>query len=373
MGYFNATLRRVKACRGAGFDRLPAEEIFMKLSIFSVQDHYPGRPRTVPQLYAEVINQAVLADTLGYEGFFSAEHHFHPYGVVPNPSVLLSAIAQRTQRVRLGTAISVLTFHDPRTLAETFAMVDVLTGGRFVLGVGSGYLKHEFEGYGVALEEKRDRFDECLRAVELLLTGERITFHGKYHHIDAVQLNVLPVQKPIPLYVAILRKEAAYHVGLQGKGLLWVPYASVERFDEIGPLIEEFRRGRSEAAEKASALPKALGDNIVCLHTHVAESDAEARRVASAAFDLYVETRLYAKRMTFDDVLRSGVCLFGGVDTVVDKLCALAGMGINHVMTLQNFGYLPAPEVEKSMRILIEQVMPKVRARLARKPLASVA
>jgi alkanesulfonate monooxygenase SsuD/methylene tetrahydromethanopterin reductase-like flavin-dependent oxidoreductase (luciferase family) len=340
----------------------------MKLSIFSVQDHYPDRPRTVPQLYAEVIDQAVLADMLGYEGFFSAEHHFHPYGVVPNPSVLLSAIAQRTQRIRLGTAISVLTFHDPRTLAETLAMVDVLTGGRFVLGVGSGYLKHEFEGYGVAPEEKRDRFDECLNAVELLLTGERITFHGKYHHIDAVQLNVLPVQKPIPLYVAILRKEAAYHVGRQGKGLLWVPYASVDRFDEIGPLIEEFRRGRSEAAEKASALAKNLGDNIVCLHTHVAESDAEVRRVAGAPFDLYVETRLYAKRMTFDDVLRSGVCLFGSVDTVVDKLCALAEMGINHVMTLQNFGYLPAPEVAKSMRILIEQVMPKVRARLARAP-----
>ena len=128
-----------------------------------------------------------------------------------------------------------------------------------------------------------------------------------------------------------------------------------------------------KAAEKASALAKNLGDNIVCLHTHVAESEAEVSRVTSAAFDLYVETRLYAKRMTFDDVLRSGVCLFGGVDTVVDKLCALADTGINHVMTLQNFGYLPAREVEKSMRILMDQVMPKVRARLARRPLASVA
>jgi alkanesulfonate monooxygenase SsuD/methylene tetrahydromethanopterin reductase-like flavin-dependent oxidoreductase (luciferase family) len=344
-----------------------------KLSIFSVLDHYPDRLRTVPQLYGEVIDQAVLADVLGYAGFFAAEHHFHPYGVVPNPSVLLSAIAQRTRHIRLGSAISTLTFHYPRTLAETFAMVDVLSGGRFVLGAGSGYLKHEFEGYGVAPEEKRDRFDECLRGVELLLSGERITFHGKYHHIDAVQLNVLPVQKPIPLYVAILRKEAAYHVGLQGKGLLTVPYGSIDRFDEIGPLIGEFRRGRGDAAQKASALPEILGDNIVCLHTHVAETDAEVRRVASAAFDLYVETRLYAKRMTFDDILRSGVCLFGSVDTVADKLCALAAMGIDHVMTLQNFGHLPAPEVEKSMRILIEQVMPKVRTRLVRKPLASVA
>ena len=94
----------------------------MKLSLFSVQDHYPDGARTVPQLYKQVIDQAVLAEELGYAAFFSAEHHFHPYGVVPNPTALLCAIAQRTTRIRLGTAISILTFHNPRTAAEIFAM-----------------------------------------------------------------------------------------------------------------------------------------------------------------------------------------------------------------------------------------------------------
>src|SRR5262245_19123206 len=345
----------------------------MKLSIFSVQDHYPDRQRTIPQLYNEVMNQAVLADELGYDGFFLAEHHFHPYGVAPNPELLLAAMAQRTRRIRLGTAISVLTFHDPRTAAETFAMTDVIAGGRFVLGVGSGYLKHEFDGYGVAASEKRERFDECLQAVELLLSGERVTFHGKFHRLDDVAINVRPLQNPLPLYVAILRREAAYHVGRQGKGLLSGPYAALDRFEDIGRPVEEFRRGRAEAAEKASALPQALGDNIVCLHTHVAETDAEARRIAAAAFDLYVETRLYAKRMAYDDILRSGICLFGSVDTVADQLCRLADMGIDHVMALQNFGGLPAPEVERSMRMMIEQVMPKVAARRARNPATAIA
>ena len=77
----------------------------MKLSLFSVQDHYPDGARTVPQLYKQVIDQAVLAEELGYAAFFSAEHHFHPYGVVPNPTALPCAIAQRTTRIRLGTAI----------------------------------------------------------------------------------------------------------------------------------------------------------------------------------------------------------------------------------------------------------------------------
>jgi alkanesulfonate monooxygenase SsuD/methylene tetrahydromethanopterin reductase-like flavin-dependent oxidoreductase (luciferase family) len=343
----------------------------MKLSIFSVQDHYPDRQRTVPQLYGEVIAQAVLAEQLGYAGFFPAEHHFHPYGTAPNPALLLAAMAQRTRRIWLGTAISVLTYHDPRTLAETFAMTDVISGGRFVLGAGSGYLKHEFDGYGIAPQEKRERFDECLRAVELLLTGERVTFEGKYHRLADVAINVLPLQRPLPIYVAILRREAAYHVGLQGKGLMSVPYAALDRFDEIGELTREFQRGREDAG-KAAALPPSLGDNIVCLHTHVAESDAEARHTAAAAFDLYVETRLYARRMVYDDILRSGICLFGSVDTVADKLCALADMGVDHIMTLQNFGALPAREVERSMRMMIERVMPKVTARLARKPAAAM-
>jgi hypothetical protein len=80
----------------------------LKLSLFCVQDHYPEGARTVPQLYKQVIDQAVLAEVLGYAAFFSAEHHFHPYGVVPNPTALLCAIAQRTTRIRLGTAISIL-------------------------------------------------------------------------------------------------------------------------------------------------------------------------------------------------------------------------------------------------------------------------
>jgi alkanesulfonate monooxygenase SsuD/methylene tetrahydromethanopterin reductase-like flavin-dependent oxidoreductase (luciferase family) len=345
----------------------------MKLSLFSVQDHYPDRPRTVPQLYKQVIEQAVLGEKLGYEVFFSAEHHFHPYGVVPNPTALLCAIAQRTTRIKLGTAISILTFHDPREAAENFAIADILSDGRFVLGTGSGYLKHEFEGFYIDPAEKRDRFDECLEIVERLLSGERVTYQGKFSRLDAVRLNVEAIQKPVPLYVAILRKEAAYHVGLQGRGLLTVPYGSLDHVDEIGPLLSEFRCGRTEAGNKAVVLPETLGDNVVCLHTHVAESDEAARRTAQGPFDLYVNTRLYAKKMVYDDILRSGIHLFGSVDAVADKLCALADMGVDHVMTMQNFGSMAPADVVNSMRLLTERVMPQVRERLAARSLRSIA
>lgn len=331
----------------------------MRTSIFSVQDHYPAEARTVPDLYGQVIEQAELADRLGYDTFFVAEHHFHEYGVVPNPAVMLSALAQRTRRIRLGSAISILTFHHPLTVAESYAMVDVLSGGRLVLGVGSGYLRHEFEGYGIDGAEKRARFDEALEVVTRALAGERVSFHGHHVTVDAVALNVRPVQTPPPIHVAVLRKEAAYHVGAKGQRIVFVPYASVDRFEEIGELIADYRRGQADGGVASR------DDDIqIALHTHVAADDHTARQNAGAAFDRYVASRLYARRQTWDDIMASGLSLMGGADHVADTLVRLYEMGVRHVMTLHNFGLLDRPLVLCSMRRLAQDVMPRVQERV---------
>jgi alkanesulfonate monooxygenase SsuD/methylene tetrahydromethanopterin reductase-like flavin-dependent oxidoreductase (luciferase family) len=330
----------------------------MKLSIFSVQDHYPSQARTVPQLYGEIVAQAELADALGYDTFWVAEHHFHEYGVVPNPAVMLSTLAQRTKRLRLGTAISILTFHNPLTVAESYAMVDVLSGGRLVYGVGSGYLAHEFAGYRIDPAEKRDRFDENLAIVRRLLAGERVSAAGKFSKVDAVALNVVPIQRKVPIYVAVLRREAAYHIGRQGNNLMCVPYASLENFEQIGDLIAEYRRGRAE-----SGLAPSDDDAVVTLHTHVAEADSAARRDAEKPFNLYVDTRLYARKSTYDDAMANGLHLFGSVETVTDKLVALHRMGVRNVSTLHNFGLMAQPLVRASMERLMRDVLPRVLAR----------
>jgi alkanesulfonate monooxygenase SsuD/methylene tetrahydromethanopterin reductase-like flavin-dependent oxidoreductase (luciferase family) len=331
----------------------------MLMSIFSVQDHYPAGSRSVADFYGEIIAQAELADRVGCDTFWLAEHHFHEYGVVPNPAVMLAALAQRTTRLRLGTAISVLTFHHPLTVAESYAMVDVLSGGRLVYGVGSGYLPHEFAGYAIDPAEKRERFDENLSLVRRLLAGERVSSKGRFHCIDAVALNVRSLQRDVPIYVAVLRREAAYFVGKQGSNLMCVPYASVESFADIGELVAEYRRGRVE-----HGLPTADEDTVVTLHTHVADSDAQARRNAEAAFNLYVDTRLYAKKSTYDDAMRNGLHLFGSVETVTDKLVALHRMGVRHVSALQNFGMLAQPLVLESMERMMREVMPRVADRI---------
>ena len=171
----------------------------MKFGIFSVVDHYPNElARTSGQFYAELLEQVAAADALGFDSFWIAEHHFHEYGAIPRPPVWMAAAAQRTKRIRLGAAVVVLPFDHPLRTAEDYAMVDVISGGRLNLGVGSGYLKHEYEGFGIDPEEKRDRFDEALDVLLKAWSGERFSYRGKYQRVDDVQLNVMPVQRPRP-------------------------------------------------------------------------------------------------------------------------------------------------------------------------------
>jgi alkanesulfonate monooxygenase SsuD/methylene tetrahydromethanopterin reductase-like flavin-dependent oxidoreductase (luciferase family) len=333
----------------------------MRYSVFSVNDHHPRLARTVPQLYAQVMRQCELAETLGYDTFFCAEHHFHEYGVVPNPALMLAALAQRTKRIRLGSAISILTFHDPRHIAETYAMLDLLCGGRLVFGVGSGYLAHEFVGYGQEPKEKRERFNENLDIVKRLMAGETLSYKGKYSASDRVVLNVLPHEGRVPpIYVAILAREGAYHVGKQRDRIFTVPYASCKDFGDIGTLLTEYRKGRADAGLAADD-----DDHVFTLHTYVAKSDEEARAQAKVAYDLYVDTRLYAKKHIYEDIIANGICLFGAVETVAEKVCQLYEMGIRHVATLQNFGALDAALVERSMTLFAREVMPRVERRLA--------
>ena len=333
----------------------------MRYSVFSVNDHHPRLARTVPQLYAQVMRQCELAESLGYDTFFCAEHHFHEYGVVPDPAVMLSALAQRTRRIRLGSAISILTFHDPRRIAETYSMLDLMSGGRLVFGVGSGYLAHEFVGYGIDPQEKRDRFNEALDIVTRLMAGETLSYKGRYSASDKVVLNVLPHEGRIPpIYVAVLARDAAYHVGKQKNRIFTVPYASCKDFCDIGTMLAEYRKGRAEAGLAADE-----DDHVFTLHTYVARSDEEAKQQAKAAYDLYVDTRLYARKHVYEDIIANGICLFGSVETVAQKMGQLHEMGIRHVATMHNFGALEPKRVERSMTLFAREVMPRVASRIA--------
>jgi len=331
----------------------------VRYSIFSVVDHYPDRPRTVGAFYRQILDEIALAERLGFDCYFLAEHHFHEYGVVPSPPVLLAAAAARTSRIRLGTAVAVLPFHEPLRLAEECAMLDQLSGGRVALGVGSGYLAHEFAGFGIAPPEKRERFDEALTVLERALSGERFSHHGRYFRYQDVRLNVQPVQRPLPLWVGILNSEAAYHVGRAGRNLMMVPYAQFDNLDQLGDVVAAYRRGRAEGGRDPDG-----GDVAVTLHTYVAEDDATARAGAIEPLANYVESRLFARRRTLEELDGNGLVLFGGGRTVAERIAAAVRAGMTHLMLLANFGAMAAEQVERSLTRFMAEVPARVAALL---------
>lgn len=342
----------------------------LRYSMFSVFDHYPDRDRSLQAFYAEAVAQCVLAEQLGYDSFFVAEHHFDQYGVAPNPAVMLSHLAALTRDIRLGSAIAVLTFHHPFDVAENYAMLDVLSGGRVTLGVGSGYLKHEFAGYGIDPKEKRERYDEALGVVKQALASDRVSHAGRFFRIDDVKVQIRPLQRPtLPMYVAVSAIDVAYHVGRQGNNMMIVPYSQLERVEQVGEALQLFARGHAEflaaGGDKAQG-----GDVITAFHAHVAASDEECRAHAAAPFELYLATRQRAKHQTYEKIAASGLALLGSVDTVVAKMLRLHEVGVRHVMLMHNFGLMPAEHAESSMRLFANEVVPRVNAALARQKAA---
>lgn len=327
----------------------------MRCSVFSVVDHYPSGPRTITALYAQILAEIGRAEELGFENYFIAEHHFHEYGAVPSPAVLLAAAGQRTQRIGLGVAVAVLPFRNPVQVAEDYAVLDQLAGGRVALGVGSGYLEHEFAGFGIDPAEKRDRFDEALAVLESAWQGGRFTHHGRFYHYDDVALNVLPLRRPVPMWVAVLRAEAAYHVGARGRNLMTIPYASIDDLDHFAQVEAEYRRGRA-----AAGLDPQGGDLLVSFHTHVAATTPAALAAARPALDRYIATRLYARRRTLEELDAKGLVLIGDPDTVAARIAAAARLGMTHVMPLFNFGGMDPALVDRSMALVATEVMPRV-------------
>ena len=325
----------------------------MRFSAFSVTDHYPGEARTIGEFYSQLIEEIVLSEELGFDSYFLAEHHFHEYGIVPSPPVLLAAASQRTSRIGLGVAVSLLPFHNPVLVAEEYAMIDQISGGRLRLGIGSGYLAHEFEGMGIGPWEKRVRFDEAAEILKLAWTGKPFTYHGLYHHVTNTRIAVTPVQPEPPTWIAVIRPEAAYHVGRQGRNIMLIPYATVDKLDDLKAVIDEYHRGRAEAGITGPA------DVAAALHTYVGADADTVRSEVEPALKRYVDTRLYAKsHRSYDDLEESKLTLFGDGPTVAERVAEIEALGVDHLLVLANFGALEVDMARATLERFSSEVLP---------------
>lgn len=179
----------------------------LRFGITSGIPDVPGKSHA--DLYRDTFTMVEAAEDLGFDTAWFTEHHFSRHGVDSAVLTMMAALAVRTSRIRLGTAVSVLPFWNPIRLAEEVAVVDILSNGRFDFGVGSGYRIHEFTGLGVDPDERTPLFLESLDVLDRVWAGEPFRFAGEHYTIDCRGLRPLPVQQPHPPYWVAAQSEAS--------------------------------------------------------------------------------------------------------------------------------------------------------------------
>src|SRR5437773_8489754 len=188
----------------------------MKFGLFFQTPEAPGQSHG--ERFAEMLDRIALADSLGFDVAWLAELHFGgAFSLLSSPLMAVPVIAQRTKRIRVGTAVTLLPLHHPLACAEQAATADVLSGGRLEFGVGRGSIPSQFHGFRIPVAENRARFDEALEIIRLAWTRERFSHRGTFWQVEDVSVVPRPTQRPHPpIRVAVHSAESFAHIGDKG-------------------------------------------------------------------------------------------------------------------------------------------------------------
>ncbi len=156
----------------------------IKFGVMANTHPLPGTD--LARMVDEVIAEAQHAERCGFDSFFLTEHHQEPAGYLPSPLPLAAAIAARTSTIRIGTGIAILPLYHPTRLAEDCAVVDIISKGRLILGVGQGYQEGDFAAYGLEVKDRVSLFEEGIEIIRRAWTEERVYFVGKRHTLHNV-------------------------------------------------------------------------------------------------------------------------------------------------------------------------------------------
>lgn len=322
--------------------------------------------------FAQGLDQVCAAEAWGLDAVWLAEiHQQAARSVLSAPLTVLSAVAARTTTLKLGTGVQVLPLTHPLRLAEETATVDQISRGRLLMGVGRSGNPRAYAAYGVPYTESRDRFYETLDVLKRAWTLPSFSFHGKYHHFDEARAVPRPYQSPHPPIRIAGASEDTFPV----LGALGYPLFVAVRSGSLAGLAPDLAAYR--AAYTAAGHP-GKGEVHLRLSLHIAETDADAKREAydtmmagyqkltsqlegspNARRRAELET---VRSLTYDDIMRDKVVI-GAPDTVAARLSDLQDqLGIDGILAELNFGaILPAEQMMRSLRLLCQDVRPRIR------------
>ncbi|WGD45186.1 LLM class flavin-dependent oxidoreductase [Streptomyces cathayae] len=344
---------------------------------FGIMNLFPvGDGESDHQVLRETLEEIELADELGFDSVWLAEHHFSKYGVLGSPVSFGMAVAERTKRITIGTAVLVLPLHNPLRLAEDIAALDVLSRGRVSIGVGRGYQALEFSGFGIPLEESKIRYQETLEVLRLALSQENFSYHGEIFHYD----NVTTYPRPYTAGGPPILQGTVSPESFRSRGEIGEPIITSPNFTPLGIMQKNFSLYR--AAMEENGFDISTYDLPFMQQVWCGESQEELRAAAQAALTYYKsvgkvipgsEEAMEQERSYYEAVAKNIELLtleqtlthggnFGSAQRVIETIEMLREqLGINHYISWLRIPSLDRKAALKSMEEFAEKVIPHFR------------
>jgi len=325
---------------------------------------YPDKHYGGDRVYQDMLDQAKLADKIGFDSVSVTEHHLVNCLMMPAPLTFAVKIASMTERLKILTSVVVLPLHDMRVYAGEVVVADIFCEGRLMLGVGRGAFAYEMERMGVPMDETRERFDESLNVLQALLTDEEVSWHGKWYQFDPLTIMPRPLrQGGPPIMMAVLNPEGIYASTKKGFHIQTTPLSGNHQL--LKDQVEAFQRGKAEC-QKTDDIPTLTLSRVA----HLAKTEAEKQKKIAAAHHYYgrfdniflgpglVDHGMITpmpSRTPKEELAES--LLIGSTQEFIDKLAPYAELGIDRVIINPNFG-LDAQDTMDALQAFAEDVMP---------------
>ncbi len=346
----------------------------MQFGYFTLSDnHYVDNRRGANQLIADILAEALYAEEVGLHSAWVGEHHFSTLGVLSCPDLLLAQVAAKTRHIRLAPAVTVLPLHHPIRVAEQWATLDLLSGGRVDFAAGRGYDRREYAPFHVSFEDNQAIFEEGMEVVRRLWAADGpISHHGAHYNFDDVAITPKPVQRPIPAYVASFSRPSIELAGRLGCNLIVAPFAAAMTFGGL-------RQVRDLFDETCARHGKPAGRLMCSYFLHFADTPAEeaaarARQIryykecATAAFPGDPSTAPPSYRYFVEIVdrltkvrpenLSENSVLLGSAAQITESLKKVEAAGVAEVILYVNVGLKPHAQVKDEMARFMAEVAP---------------
>ena len=329
----------------------------MKFGLFGGAKVQRGGSTADSHGYRTFIDYVKTAEALGYESLFMVEHHFTGQGQVSASLNMLSYLAACTTRMRLGTAVVVLPWHNPVLIAEQVATLDVLSGGRVDFGVGKGYRDNEFDGFCIPMEEATERFDEAIEVIRKAWTSPgRFSHQGKRWRFHDVVVEPEPVQRPHPpFWMGAGSADSIRRAARDGYSLLLDQVADI---DEVIEKVRIYREACIAAGRPYSPMQVGLTRAL-----HIVRNDEERSKALATRKEVLKTISSIARPLkpkapgSYADPNIAGddAALLGTPAEIIAKLRRLQAGGVEYIL-LVGYG-----DLNQSLREFAAEIMPHVQ------------